>query len=313
MSNLNIGIDVGKSNLHICAFELGLKWVVDNNTTGISALVKKLKELKPDLIVLEATGGYEYKCALALASEGLAVARVNPSWIKSFAKSKGFKAKTDNIDAELIAHFAKLMKPEPRGVENEDLKALKELVLRRCNLLDMIQTESCRLENAISKAFISSVEKQIKWMKKEVKNIEKLIAQSIKQEEKWQKNKELMESVPGVGKVGSSTLLAELPELGTVDERQIAALVGLAPYNNDSGSLQGHRHIKGGRAHLRKVLYMCALVAIRRNSKLQEFYKHLRLKGKPAKVAIVAVMRRLIIILNAIIKNQTAWQLEEKK
>jgi transposase len=310
MSNLNVGIDVGKKNLHVCAFELELKWVVENNTTGIRALVKKLKKLKPDLIVLEATGGYEYKCALALKSEGLAVARVNPSWIKSFAKSKGFKAKTDSIDAELIAHFAKLMKPEPRGVENEDLKALRELVLRRCNLLDSIQTESNRLENTTSKAFTSSVKRQIEWMEKEVKDIEKLITEAIKQQQEWQKNKELIESVPGVGKVASSTLIAELPELGTVDERQIAALVGLAPYNNDSGSLQGHRHIKGGRANVRKVLYMCALVSIRRNSKLKDFYKHLKQKGKPSKVAIVAVMRRLIIILNAIIKNQAAWQPE---
>jgi transposase len=301
-----IGIDVSKARLDVAMRPSAEKLSVSNDEAGIQALVKRLSELKPVLIVLEATGGLERSVSGTLGSAQLPVVVVNPRQVRDFAKALGQLAKTDRIDAEVLAHFAEVIRPPLRPLPDKVSLELRALIARRRQLIEMIVAEKNRL-SAASKAVRKRIEAHIRWLETELDRADKDLDQSIRQSPIWQEHQDLLRSVPGIGPVVSRTLLAELPELGRLNRKQIAALVGIAPLNCDSGTFRGRRGIWGGRATVRAVLYMAALVASRRNSVIRDFYKRLREKGKAPKVALVACMRKLLTILNAMIKHKTRW------
>lgn len=301
-----IGIDVSKARLDVAMRPSAEKLSVSNDEAGIQALVKRLSELKPVLIVLEATGGLERSVSGTLGSAQLPVVVVNPRQVRDFAKALGQLAKTDRIDAEVLAHFAEVIRPPLRPLPDKVSLELRALIARRRQLIEMMVAEKNRL-SAASKAVRKRLEAHIRWLETELDRADKDLDQSIRQSPIWQEHQDLLRSVPGIGPVVSRTLLAELPELGRLNRKQIAALVGIAPLNCDSGTFRGRRGIWGGRATVRAVLYMAALVASRRNSVIRDFYKRLRDKGKASKVALVACMRKLLTILNAMIKHKTRW------
>jgi len=301
-----IGIDVSKARLDVAMRPSAEKLSVSNDEAGIQALVKRLSELKPVLIVLEATGGLERSVSGTLGSAQLPVVVVNPRQVRDFAKALGQLAKTDRIDAEVLAHFAEVIRPPLRPLPDKVSLELRALIARRRQLIEMMVAEKNRL-SAASKAVRKRIEAHIRWLETELDRADKDLDQSIRQSPIWQEHQDLLRSVPGIGPVVSRTLLAELPELGRLNRKQIAALVGIAPLNCDSGTFRGRRGIWGGRATVRAVLYMAALVASRRNSVIRNFYKRLREKGKAPKVALVACMRKLLTILNAMIKHKTRW------
>ena len=282
------------------------KLSVSNDEAGIQTLVKRLSELKPALIVLEATGGLERSVSGTLGSAQLPVVVVNPRQVRDFAKALGQLAKTDRIDAEVLARFAEAIRPPLRPLPDKVSLELRALIARRRQLIEMMVAEKNRL-SAASKAVRKRIEAHIRWLETELDRADKDLDQSIRQSPIWQEHQDLLRSVPGIGPVVSRTLLAELPELGRLNRKQIAALVGIAPLNCDSGTFRGRRGIWGGRATVRAVLYMAALVASRRNSVIRNFYKRLREKGKAPKVALVACMHKLLTILNAMIKHKTRW------
>ena len=301
-----IGIDVSKARLDVAMRPLAEKLSVSNDEAGIQALVKRLSELKPVLIVLEATGGLERSVSGTLGSAQLPVVVVNPRQVRDFAKALGQLAKTDRIDAEVMARFAEVIRPPLRPLPDEVSLELRALIARRRQLIEMMVAEKNRL-SAASKAVRKRIEAHIRWLETELDRADKDLDHSIRQSSIWQEHEDLLRSAPGIGPVVSRTLLAELPELGRLNRKQIAALVGIAPLNCDSGTFRGRRGIWGGRATVRAVLYMAALVASRRNSVIRDFYKRLRDKGKAPKVALVACMRKLLTILNAMIKHNTRW------
>jgi len=301
-----IGIDVSKARLDVAMRPSAEKLSVSNDEAGIQALVKRLSELKPVLIVLEATGGLERSVSGTLGSAQLPVVVVNPRQVRDFAKALGQLAKTDRIDAEVLAHFAEVIRPPLRPLPDKVSLELRALIARRRQLIEMMVAEKNRL-SAASKAVRKRIEAHIRWLETELDRADKDLDQSIRQSPIWQEHQDLLRSVPGIGPVVSRTLLAELPELGRLNRKQIAALVGIAPLNCDSGTFRGRRGIWGGRATVRAVLYMAALVASRRNSVIRNFYKRLRDKGKAPKVALVACMHKLLTILNAMIKHKTRW------
>jgi transposase len=301
-----IGIDVSKARLDVAMRPSAEKLSVSNDEAGIQALVKRLSELKPVLIVLEATGGLERSVSGTLGSAQLPVVVVNPRQVRDFAKALGQLAKTDRIDAEVLAHFAEVIRPPLRPLPDKVSLELRALIARRRQLIEMIVAEKNRL-SAASKAVRKRIEAHIRWLETELDRADKDLDQSIRQSPIWQEHQDLLRSVPGIGPVVSRTLLAELPELGRLNRKQIAALVGIAPLNCDSGTFRGRRGIWGGRATVRAVLYMAALVASRRNSVIRDFYKRLRDKGKAPKVTLVACMHKLLTILNAMIKHKTRW------
>jgi transposase len=279
---------------------------VSNDTAGIEALVKRLSENRPALIVLEATGGVERAVTRALASAELPVVVVNPRQVRDFAKATGQLAKTDRIDALVLARFAEAVRPAVRPLPDELTIELRALIARRRQITEMIVAERNRLSPA-SKAVRKRIEAHIRWLESELDRADQDLDQSIRQSPIWQENQELLQSVPGIGPVISRTLLAELPELGQLNRKQMAALVGIAPLNRDSGTMRGRRTIWGGRASVRAVLYMAALVASKRNAIIRAFYQRLRTAGKAPKVALVACMRKLLTILNSMIKHKTRW------
>jgi transposase len=301
-----IGIDVSKAQLDIAVRPSAEREVISNDEAGIKTLVERMGELRPVLIVLEASGGLERKVTRALASAELPVVVVNPRQVRDFAKATGRLAKTDRIDAAVLALFGEAVRPALRRLPDEVLLELRALIARRRQITEMIVAERNRLSGA-SKAVRKRIDAHIGWLEAEIDRADKDLDQSIGQSPIWQENQDLLKSVPGVGPVISRTLLAELPELGQLNRKQIAALVGVAPLNRDSGTLKGRRTIWGGRAAVRAALYMAALVASRRNSVIQAFYKRLRHAGKAPKVALVACMRKLLTILNAMIKHKTRW------
>jgi len=301
-----IGIDVSKARLDVAIRPSAEKLSVSNDEAGIQTLVKRLSELKPALIVLEATGGLERSVSGTLGSAQLPVVVVNPRQVRDFAKALGQLAKTDRIDAEVLAHFAEAIRPPLRPLPDKVSLELRSLIARRRQLIEMMVAEKNRLSTA-SKAVRKRIEAHIRWLETELDRADKDLDHSIRQSPIWCENEDLLRSVPSVGPVVSRTLLAELPELGRLNRKQIAALVGIAPLNCDSGTFRGRRGIWGGRATVRAVLYMAALVASRRNSVIRNFYKRLRDKGKAPKVALVACMHKLLIILNAMIKHKTRW------
>lgn len=306
VSPVFIGIDVSKAQLDIFVRPLASRESVGNEAAGIKTLVERARKLKPALIVLEATGGVERAVTRALASAELPVVVVNPRQVRDFAKATGQLAKTDTIDAEILARFAEAVRPALRALPDEMSLELRALIARRRQITEMIVAESNRL-SAASKSVSKRIDAHIRWLEAELERADKDLDQSISQSPIWRENEDLLRTVPGIGPVISRTLLAELPELGKLNRKQIAALVGIAPLNRDSGTLRGRRSIWGGRASVRAVLYMAALVASRRNAVIRTFYRHLRNGGKAPKVALVACMRKLLTILNAMVKHKTHW------
>ena len=306
VSLIFVGIDVSKAQLDVAIRPTGEKESFANDKAGIKALVKRLAKIEPTLIVLEATGGYERQVTRALVSADLPVVVVNPRQVRDFAKATGQLAKTDSIDAGVLAHFAEVIRPELRPLPDVVTLELRALTARRRQILEMIAAENNRLAMT-SKAVAKRIEAHIRWLEQELERANQELDRAIEQSPIWKENDELLRSAKGIGPVTSRTLLAELPELGTLDRKQISALVGVAPFNRDSGSLKGRRSIWGGRAPVRCALYMATLVATRRNPVIRDFYKRLTAKGKLFKVALVACMRKLLTILNSMIKHKTRW------
>ena len=306
MTPIFVGIDVSKARLDIAVRPSGEIESVANDQAGIKALVKRLGEIHPTLIVLEATGGFERPLMRGLASVALPAVVVNPRQVRDFAKATGQLAKTDRIDAEVLARFGEAVRPALRPLPDQITVELRALIARRRQLTEMIVAERNRLSGA-AKAVSKRIQAHIRWLEAELDRADKDLDQSIRQSPMWRENEDLLRSVPSIGPVISRTLLAELPELGRLNRKQIAALVGIAPLNRDSGTLRGRRTIWGGRATVRAALYMAALVASRRNLVIRAFYRRLRDAGKPAKVALVACMRKLLTILNAMIRHRTHW------
>ena len=275
---------------------------------GLDELVARLRALDVALIVLEATGGFETTVAGALCAAGLPLAVVNPRQIRDFARATGRLAKTDALDAAAGAHFAEAVRPDPRPVPDEQARSLGELVTRRRQIVEMMTAERNRRGRLTNRRMIKSVDRLLKALQRELSDLEVDLDETIRGTPVWRETEDLLKSVPGIGDVIARTLIADLPELGTLDRKKIAALVGVAPFNRDSGTLRGRRTIWGGRANVRAALYMAALVASQHNPVLRRFYQRLLEAGKPKKVALTAVMRKLLTILNAIVRDQTPWQ-----
>ena len=278
-----------------------------NDAKGIAAIMAHIVPLEPRGVVLEATGGYEMLVASELELAGLPVSLVNPRQVRSFARATGRLAKTDAIDAQVLAHFAEAIKPPVRPLPDEQTRELRALVDRRRQLLEMATSEDNRLARA-SKRVRPLVQKHITWLHKQVKDLDKDIRELIRSSPVWRANESLLTSVPGVGPVLSSMLLTHLPELGSLNRGQVAALVGVAPMNRDSGTSRGKRSVSGGRTAVRSALYMAALSASQHNSVIRPFYLRLRAAGKPAKVALTACMRKLLLILNSMLRRRSLWR-----
>ena len=305
---LVIGIDVSKDTLVIAVHPSGDTWTSETIPEALDALVERLRSHQPQLIVMEATGGYERPLAAACATASLPVAIVNPRQVRAFARALGRTAKTDTIDARVLALFGARVHPAPRPLADAETQALARLVARRRQLLEMLRAERQRLAQAPPTGPVTrDLRNHIRWLERRVADVDADIGTAIEQSPAWRVQDDLLRTVPGVGPTTARTLLAELPELGRLDRRAISALVGVAPFNCDSGQFRGRRHIWGGRASVRASLYMAALVASRCNPALATFYRRLRDLGKPSKVALVAVMRKLLTILNAMMKHQCQW------
>jgi transposase len=303
-----VGIDVAKDRLDIHVRPTGEAFAVARDGEGLAALVEQLRSLRPQLIVLEATGGFEATVAAALAAANLPLAVINPRQIRDFARALGRLAKTDTLDAEVIARFAEAIRPEPRPIASAEAQALGELVARRRQILEMIVAETNRRRQLTQPRLIRGLDRHLKALQKELSQLEQDIDDQIRGSPVWREKEDLLTSSPGIGSTTARTLIAELPELGSLDRRKIAALVGFAPFNRDSGTMRGKRHISGGRASVRSALYMSALTAVRCNPPVKALYTRLRAAGKPAKVALVAAAHKLLTILNAMLREKTSWR-----
>ena len=277
-----------------------------NDTRGIATIMDEIVPLGPSGVVLEATGGFEMPIAGELELVGLPVSLVNPRQVRSFARATGKLAKTDAVDALLLAQFAEAVKPPVRPLPDEETRELRALVDRRRQLLEMLTSERNRLRPA-SKRVGRLIQEHILWLKQQIDDLDKDIGELIRSSPIWRAQEDLLRSVPGVGRVLSCTLLTHLPELGSLNRGQVAALVGVAPLNRDSGAFRGKRSVWGGRSAIRSALYMAALVASQHNPVIKAFYHRLRAAGKPAKVALTACMRKLLLILNSMLKRGTQW------
>ena len=302
-----VGIDVAKAHLDVAVRPAGTHQRVPNTEAGITELQVALQAAQPELVVLEATGGYETLVATTLASSGLPVAVVNPRQVRQFARAVGQLAKTDVLDAQLLARFAEVVRPEPRPLRDAAAQALAALVARRRQVVEMLVAEQQRLGTQPVN-LRARVQEHIDWLQDERAQLDKELQTQLRQSGVWRATAELLRSVPGVGPVVAATLVAELPELGRLNRKQIAALVGVAPLACESGTLRGRRIVWGGRAQVRAVLYMSTVAALRWNRVIRAFYDRLRGAGKPAKVALTACMRKLLTILNAMVRSQTRWQ-----
>jgi transposase len=302
-----VGVDVCKRQLEVAVRPSGSFWSESNDRPGVHRLVKRLKEMHCKLIVIEATGGYQNLLAAALRDAELPVQIVNPRWVRDFARAHGQLAKTDKLDAKLLALYAERTELELRVVPDEETLELRALCTRRDQLMEMLVAEQNRLEHA-PKRLQRAIEDHIDYLRKQLKRLDDDIDRAVRGSKLWRAKHELLRSIPGVGPVLSAGLIARLPELGETSRGEIAKLVGVAPLNWDSGKLRGIRAIAGGRASLRRTLYMCAVAATRCNPVLHRRYQQLREHGKPPKVALVAVMRKLLLILNAIVKTRTPWR-----
>ncbi len=302
-----VGIDVSKAELVVAVRPSGERMTVANDRAGIKRLVGRLGELKPELVVVEATGGLQRQVVAGLWMVGIAVAAVNPSWVRNFAKGSGVRAKTDRKDAELLALFAERERPEARPPANAETQALQELVMRREQLVEMLVAEKQRLTRA-SGTMRKELRHHIAYLEGSIKEIEEDLDKTVRRSDAWRRKSEIVRSVPGFGKGFCAMVLAKVPELGTLNRKQIGALVGVAPMPDDSGSRHGRRMIAGGRFEVRNKLYMCAMVAARANPVLKQFYERLVARGKPKKLALAAVMRKLIVTLNAMFKTNSVWR-----
>lgn len=304
-----VGIDVSKEHLDVALLPSAAQRRVTNDEAGITELAQWLLQSEPELIVMEATGGYQSGCVAALAQAGLPVVVVNPRQVRDFAKATGKLAKTDKIDAEVLALFAERVRPEMRPLPDAQQAALQAILTRRRQIVEMLVAEKNRSLMA-APAVRKSLRKHIRWLERELGGIEKELAAAIEASPIWRAKDDLLQSVPGVGKVLAATLQAELPELGKLSRTQVAALVGVAPLNRDSGAYRGRRTTWGGRARIRAVLYMATLSAAQSNPYIQTFYQRLVARGKPKKVAQVAAMRKMLIMLNALVRDGRHWQEE---
>jgi transposase len=307
---LFVGIDVAKAHLDIALRPTGERWAVPNDDTSIAALVSHLEAAHPTLIVLEATGGFQRAVVAALAAAGLPVVVVNPRQTRDFAKATGQLAKTDALDARALAHFAEAVRPTPRPLPSAQEAALRALLARRRQLIAMRTAEINRLSSAPAPVH-ADLAAHIAWLDQRLATLDDTLDTTLRASPVWRERETLYRSVPGIGPVSARTLLLDLPELGTLSRQRIAALAGVAPFNCDSGTLRGRRAIWGGRAPLRATLYMATLVAVRHNPVLRACYARLLAAGKAKKVALVACMRKLLTILNAMAKHQTLWQPRE--
>lgn len=301
-----VGIDVAKAHLDVAVLPRGERWQAPADPHGITQLQERLQELAPALIVLEATGGLELPLVGALATAGLPVVVVNPRQVRDFAKALGKLAKTDTLDAQVLAHFGEATKPKPRPLPDAQTQELKALVARRRQVIEMLVAEKNRRRRAIP-AVQQRIARHLGVLEEELAELDDDLGRTLRQSPLWREREDLLRSVPGIGPTLAATLLADLPELGSLDRRQVAALVGVAPLNRDSGTLRGKRTTWGGRASLRAALYMATLVATRFNPVLRAFYLRLCGAGKPKKVALTACMRKLLCILNAMVKHRHPW------
>jgi len=308
MEQVYVGIDVAKDRLDVHVRPLGEAFAVARDGEGVAALVERLGALKPALVVSEATGGFEQVVAAGLAAAGLPIVVVNPRQIRDFARALGRLAKTDRIDAEIIALFAERVRPALRPLPDDQARELGELVARRRQVIEMMTAEGNRARQVETRRLKKRIERHRATLQDELTAIEAELDDAIRGTPIWRDKDDLLQSVPGVGDALARTLIAELPELGSLDRRKIAALVGVAPFNRDSGTLRGKRAVWGGRAAIRATLYMAALVASRCNPAIAAFYKRLLAAGKPKKLALTACMRKLLTILNAIVRDQKSWQ-----
>jgi len=303
-----IGIDVSKSVLDVAAHGSGARLQAENDEQGLKQLAEKLLELAPELVVMEASGGYERLCAAMLAQAGLPVAVVNARQARAFALATGVLAKTDAVDARILAHFAAAVRPAVRPLPDEQRAALDEIMGRRRQLVGMLVMEKNRLGQARNPGVRRDIQSLIVVLEKRVGGCDGELQRLIQASPVWRAQEALLRSFNGIGPVNARVLLVELPELGTLDRKQIAALVGVAPIARDSGQHRGRRSIAGGRGQVRATLYMAAVTAIRANAVIRAFYQRLREAGKPAKVALVACMRKILTILNAMVRTKTRWQ-----
>jgi transposase len=305
-SEVFVGIDVSKAALDVGVLPLAQFWTTPNDEAGCRGLAERLQTLSPTLIVLEATGGFETLAAATLAAAGLPVVVVNPRQVRDFAKATGTLAKTDRLDARVLALFAQQVRPAVRPLKDAQSRALDALFTRRRQIVEMLTMERNRLDLAAAPVR-KDLKAHIVWLVKRLKDVDRELKGLIEHSPVWREKDDLLQSAPGIGPVASVALLAQLPELGTLNRRQIGALAGIVPFNNDSGKFKGQRHVWGGRAVVRAVLYMATLAAIRCNPSIKAFYQRLRAAGKKPKVAIVACMRKLLTILNAMLKTKTPW------
>lgn len=305
-----VGVDVAKAELVVSVLPSGERFTVTNDDRGVRTLLERLRVEVPTLIVLEATGGYELMAVAALAGATLPVVVVNPRQVRNFAKATGQLAKTDRIDADILARFADVVRPDVRALPDAQAHELDALLTRRRQLLEMLQAERNRVGQVFGsgkKLVRQSLKTHIAFLERELRLTDTDLGEMVKASPAWRERDELLRSVPGVGPVMSRTLLADLPELGQLSRRAIAKLVGVAPLSRDSGTMRGRRFVQGGRATVRGVLYMAALVATKRNAVIRAFYLRLLATGKPKKLALVACMRKLLTILNTMVRTNTTW------
>lgn len=308
MCGFNVGIDVSKNTLEIATRPDNEQWSINNRLEAFPTLIDDLKRIAPERIILEATGGWEVPLANHLAAAGLPVVVINPRQARDFAKATGKMTKTDKVDAMVLAHFGEAVKPQVRLLPDEQTQAMTALITRRRQLVDMLVAEKNRLVTVQHRPPLKrDLEAHIKWLEKRIDQFDDDLRQQLEKSEVWRVNDQLLQSVPGIGDVASRTLLSQLPELGILSDKEIAALVGVAPHAYDSGVRKGQAHIRGGRSVVRSVLYMATLTAIRFNPVIKAFYQHLLAKGKLKKVALTACMRKLLVILNSMIRKQKPW------
>jgi len=305
-----VGLDVAKATLDVALRPSGEQWQVPNDEAGVAVLVDRLRPLGPALVVCEATGGVERAAIAMLAAAGLPVVVANPRQIRDFARATGQLAKTDQIDAAILALFAERVRPAPRALPTDAAQLLDALLTRRRQLLEMLVAEKNRLGFA-PRPLHKGIQQHIRWLERQLDDVTKDLADQIERSPVWRAKDDLLQSVPGVGAIVSAVLLAELPELGTLSHKQIATLAGVAPLARDSGTLRGKRMVWGGRAGVRTALYLAALCGRRWNPQLRRFYERLLAAGKPKKVALIACARKLLTILNAMLRDTTPWKAPE--
>jgi len=306
-SDVFVGIDVSKAQLDVGVRPSMERFSETNDETGWQRLAKQLVAVNPERVILEASGGYEVAVAAVLGAAGLPVAVVNPRQVRDFAKSTGTLAKTDRIDADILAWFGEALRPELRALKDEQTQALEALMNRRRQLSDMLSAETNRLAMA-SRNVRRDIKEHIKWLQRRLKDTDNGLNVAVKQSPMWRVRDDLLQSVPGVGRVTSFRMLASVPELGQLSAKKVSALVGLAPFNRDSGTLRGRRCVWGGREQVRCVLYMATLTATRCNPVIGAFYRRLMASGKPHKVAMTACMRKMLVIMNAMMRDQVPWR-----